>query len=202
MSEFHPYAGTIHTAFIDAAQNSLNSMLLLAFVGAVLAEKSFLIKSKKILLQWAESSAGLSISSQQTNSKLTETGLTLARFFDRIIETYVILSMYFTYHETRTIKRWMRNIGYVIKQSHEFWLSHHRIEGPQNHISWHLFGMASSGIFTDESDLLKYALHDNSNKWNFRQTVENAIYDKSKSNLFREGHNDEGNVNVNMTFYE
>lgn len=145
ISAFKPYCGKDKNTFIKHAQISFNSMLYLAFVGAVESNKGYLSVSKHILLSWSMAlpAPGTQIQDSHSLKRLTATGLTISRFIDRIIETYRILASYLTNTETFFVKNWLIELGATIKLSHQFWLETFQMEGPSNHLSWHIFGMLS-----------------------------------------------------------
>jgi hypothetical protein len=143
LSKFKPYCGDDKDVFMEHAQATFNSMLYLALVGAVSSNSAYLSISKQILLSWAMTlpTPGTHLADNSHPARLlTATGLTISRFIDRIIESYRILAASMTTTEIFFVKRWLIALGATIKCSHEFWLEKYKVAGPQNHLSWHIFG--------------------------------------------------------------
>jgi hypothetical protein len=190
------YTGSVHTEFITAAQDTMNPMLFLSICGAVMNDQDYLRKAGAILIDWATASPlpGTMLCHPSPKKRLTSTGLTLARFLDRIVESLRILAgSVLSQADTAAIVRWIHELGKTIKASHEHWLEHHQVEGPQNHLSWHVFGMALAGMVATDSTLLRYAVADPQNIWNFHTIVNAAIYrEEVEACMFRSGCNGNG----------
>jgi hypothetical protein len=185
-----PYNGRNYLEFISSAENVMNSMLYLSFIGAIESNYELLYKGKNILLLWAKSSPYPGIMLEK------EAGLTLSRFLDRICESYSILRPLLSAEENESVLIWLRHIGCKILQDHHYWLTHHQIQGPSNHICWHIFGLLVVGIFTYDYEMISYALDDPANPWNYQKLLCSAIFQEESRHhfRFREGKNSLGQL--------
>ena len=190
------YTGTNFEEYIKAAEATMNPMLFLSFCGAIMNKRKYIEKATSILLEWARANPlpGTQLARPEKGKRLTNTGLTLARFLDRIVETYrLVAESMMDSRDRGLVVRWIHEMGKSIQKSHMFWLNHHEVEGPQNHMSWHIFGMLLSGMVARDVPLIHYALDDPANRWNFQQIVDAAIYRPGRAScVFRSGCNRAG----------
>ncbi|CAN0395498.1 unnamed protein product, partial [Ectocarpus fasciculatus] len=198
MGDFVPYNGDDVDTFQEVAMKVFNPLLFMATVGAISSDHSLIDKGKYVLLLWARANPfpGIClITSTKRKGGISLAGLMIARFMDRLAESYRILAAAMSGPEKRAMEIWFHSLGDTIKRSHIYWLNNHAKEGPSNHHTWQTFGMMVCGSIAKDQALVDYALKGQDNKWNYVKLVQWAIHNKSRGkNMFREGTNSKGKL--------
>jgi hypothetical protein len=137
------YTGRDVSEWVRHAQDSFNTILVLAFAGAILSDFIYLEAARKMLIAWATADP---LPATQL-SDLQKSGLCISRFLDRIVESYRILALSMTSDMQDKVIHWIHCLGHAVKASHLYWLEHLQAEGANNRLSWHVFGMTVAGSY-------------------------------------------------------
>lgn len=134
MGDFVPYNGDDVDTFQEVAMKVFNPLLFMATVGAISSDHSLIDKGKYVLLLWARANPfpGIClITSTKRKGGISLAGLMIARFMDRLAESYRILAAAMSGPEKRAMEIWFHSLGDTIKRSHIYWLNNHAKEGPR-----------------------------------------------------------------------
>lgn len=194
-----PYTGPDSAAFIAAAAGSIVHLPDLALAcalerGSVPAGKDpSCTKGVEILTAWATARSpsgqlpGVALSAGTCPAQIDQAGLTIGRYFAQLGDGYRLLASDMDKTQRDSVTTWLHALGLSIKTAHECWLHAHKVEGANNHLGWHIYGMVVAGLLAHDPELVRYATEDPSNGFTFARLVDVAIYEKDNpKNEFRQ----------------
>jgi hypothetical protein len=194
-----PYTGPDSAAFIAAASGSIVHLPDFALAcalkrGSVPAGKDpSCSKGVEILTAWATAHSpsgqlpGVALSAGTCPAQIDQAGLTIGRYFAQLGDGYRLLANDMDKTQRDAVTSWFHALGLSIKTAHECWLRAHKVEGANNHLGWHLYGMIVAGLLAHDPELVRYATQDPSNNFTFDRLVDVAIYEKDNpKNEFRQ----------------
>ena len=132
--DFIPYSGDDVNTFQEVAMRVFNPLLFMTIAGAISSDHSLIDKGRVIILMWARAyplPGTCLITSAKRKGGISLAGLMIARFVDRIAESYRILAGAMSEAEKRVVEAWFQALGKTIKRSHIYWLNNHEKEGPR-----------------------------------------------------------------------
>jgi len=193
-----PYTGPDAAEFLAAASGSIGHLPDLALAcalerGSVPAGKDpSCTKGIEILTAWATARSasgqlpGVALSAGTCPAQIDQAGLTIGRYFAQLGDGYRLLANDMDKTQREAVTTWFHALGLSIKTAHECWLHAHKVEGANNHLSWHDYGMIVAGLVAHDPELVRYATEDPSNDFTFARLVDVGIYEKDNArNEFR-----------------
>lgn len=181
LSEFPVYTGFNIDEYNFAVQNGLNPTLYLAIVCAVENKQQYCQKAINFIRAWAEKKGGTRLGNE--NHNLRGAGLNISRYIFRYAQAFHLVSPHMSDREKKWVKKWLLELGYQIKKSHQAWQESPDINEPNNHISWQMVGMLVASLYGQDVELFNYMMKESD--WNYYNLVRDAIYESNNPhNIF------------------
>ena len=192
-----PFAGRSCPELIESIERDLAQLPYVALACRVTDDGAQCQKAKTILLGWANAT----IPSCQPD---IERGLTVGRYLGQIAEGYALLAVDMTEPERASVRAFFAAMGRQIRGASLRWNEDLGVEGPNNHLQWHNYGMAVAGLVSRDFDLVGYALANSANSQtyagasrprHFLGMVQDSIFEAgSAHNVFRSEGYDHGDA--------